>query len=91
MTSYTNCISSVLCLTIDSKCSFEIFKSNWISCSSTELVLQNLAFDETANEILPKLLEGLFFSIQLKSALQINNWVETVAEAYFLQNSLFTT
>ena len=53
------------------------------------MILQNLAFDQSANAILVKLLEALYFSLLLKSAQDLTNWVETVVEAYFLQTSLF--
>ena len=53
------------------------------------MILQNLAFDSSADKVLVKLLEALYFSLLLKSAEDLANWVETVVEAYFLQTSLF--
>ena len=56
-----------------------------------ELILQSFAFDQTANKLVVKMLEALYFCLLLNSATQLSSWTETVIEAYFLQTSLFMT
>ena len=55
-----------------------------------ELILQNFAFDKSANKLVVKMLEALYFCLLLNTAAQLSSWAETIVEAYFLQTSLFS-